>query len=99
MVSCIVKARESNSRQLRWEKRGAIDLAACVLRRTKTPTRKTHIIYDCGLGTKTADHLLCFLLSHTLIAKKNSPVTYETTPKGDEFLVYYDQISRLVSCE
>lgn len=99
MVSRIVKARESNSRQLKWEKRGHIDLAACILRRTKAPARKTHIIYDCGLGTKTADHLLHFLLSHMLIAKSDGPVIYETTAKGDKFLVYYDQISRLVFCE
>ncbi len=97
MVSYIVRTRENDSPQLRREKRGAIDLAACILRRAKTPTRKTRIIYDCGLSSKRAEHLLCFLLSRNLIAKKDNPVTYyETTPKGDEFLDYYDQISRLV---
>lgn len=91
-----MKIGEDGFLQRRRRKRTRIELVTCILRKTQTPTRKTGIMYGCGLGSERAAELLSVLRFNDLIEKNGEPAVYRTAKKGYEFLSYYDHLSQLL---
>lgn len=91
-----MKIGEDGFLQRRRRKRTRIELVTCILRKTQTSTRKTGIMYGCGLSSEQAADLLSVLRFNDLIEKNGEPAVYCTTKKGYEFLSYYDHLSQLL---
>ena len=91
-----MKIGEDGFLQRRRRKRTRIELVTCILRKTQTPTRKTGIMYGCGLSSEQAADLLGVLRFNDLIEKNEELAVYHTTRKGYEFLSYYDHLSQLL---
>jgi len=91
-----VKIGEDGFLQRRRRKRTRIELVTCILRKTQTPTRKTGIMYGCGLSSEQTADLLSVLRFNDLIEENGETGVYRTTKKGYEFLSYYDHLSQLL---
>jgi predicted transcriptional regulator len=94
-----VKVNEDSSLQRRRENRTRIDVMTCILRKSQIPTRKTQIMYSCGLSSKQAAYLPGVLLFNDLIEKDGESRIHQTTKKGCEFLSYYNRLSQLLQTE
>lgn len=90
----ILQIGENRSIQRNQTRRSRIELVACILRKTKTPTRKTQLMYSCNLSYKVTDDLLDFLHLNDLVEKTDS-TAYQTTEKGHVFLNHYERLSQL----
>ncbi len=91
-----VKESKSGFPQRKRENRTRIEILACILKKSETPTNQSNIILSCGLSHRQAKDLLGFLHLSNLLENNGEPASYKTTKKGYEFLDYYDGICGLL---
>ncbi len=91
-----VKESKSCFPQRKRENRTRIEILACILKKSETPTNQSNIILSCGLSHRQAKDLLGFLHLSNLLENNGEPASYRTTKKGYEFLEYYDGICQLL---
>jgi predicted transcriptional regulator len=80
-----VKVNEDSSLQRRRENRTRIDVMTCILRKSQIPTRKTQIMYSCGLSSKQAAYLPGVLRFDDLIEKDDEPRICQQRKKDVNF--------------
>jgi len=83
------------------KRRGRYDIIAEVLKRARDGKLKTHIIYKCNLNHAQTNQYLSLLLKRKLlkILRHDNPKKrkiYQTTPKGWEYLQFYNELMGLL---
>ncbi|KXA99046.1 hypothetical protein AKJ41_06040 [candidate division MSBL1 archaeon SCGC-AAA259O05] len=79
------------------DRRSKLDLYADILEAIKEKSRKTHIVYKANLNFKRCEDYLQELKDNGLIkVKAHSPLQWDVTEKGKEFLEKYDQLRDLL---
>jgi len=71
-----------------------LDHNAEILRLSKDGARKTRIVYGANLNFYTIKKRLAELINLGLLIKNGK--YYLTTPKGEEFLFYFEEIRSLI---
>jgi predicted transcriptional regulator len=82
--------------------RTQIDIMASILNEAAGGTRKTHIMYGCNLSYRQLQSYLKLLVSMKLLSttseKKSRKITFfETTAKGQNFLLAYCKLKALMT--
>jgi len=81
--------------------RTQIDIMANILNEAVEGTRKTHIMYGCNLSYRQLQSYLKLLVGMNLLSavseKRSSKTTFfETTAKGQDFLLAYRKLKTLM---
>ncbi|NIO38367.1 hypothetical protein GTO27_11805 [Candidatus Bathyarchaeota archaeon] len=65
-----------------------MEIVADILKKSKNPAKKTHIMYECDLNFSQLKRYLGFLRKRALIRRKknNGVASYQTTENGRNFL-------------
>jgi len=79
------------------ERRSKVDLYADILRAVKDKSRKTHIVYEANLNFKRCENYLDELRDNGLVeVRAHSPLQWDITEKGRDFLEKYGQLRDLL---
>jgi len=79
--------------------RSRFDIMACILENSNESSRKTRLIYKCNLSLSQFNLYRDYLLEAGFLKAskgKNGKEIFETTEKGEEFLMGYGKISRIL---
>lgn len=84
------------NRNILGKRRSKIEIIADILKKSKNPTKKTHIMYECDLSFSQLKRYLGFLKRTELIQRKknNGAATYQTTENGQNFLKKYSDMAK-----
>lgn len=100
----MVEARiEQKSDVLRAKRmRSRTDIMASILKKAKTRTRKTRIMYGCNLSYRQLQRYLQLLLGMGMLSSFSERESKETrffkiTEKGEKFLSAYGELKTLMS--
>jgi len=78
--------------------RSKFDVFAEVLEIARNGTTKSRIVSQANLNQKTATCSLRLLVNLNLLARtQNSPISYDTTEKGLQFLHEYRRLEQLMN--
>jgi predicted transcriptional regulator len=78
----------------KWLKRSRFDIVAGIVQDCFLPKNKTQIMYKSNLSFPQVNKYLDLLAANRLILPEKAK--YRTTGKGQEFLVFYDHLVRLL---
>jgi predicted transcriptional regulator len=85
------------SKKISGKKRNRFAIVAEILSKSRTPAKKTHIMYKCNLSFNQLKYYLCLMREKGLIKrkKKSEAVVYQTTENGAKFLNVYSKMVQL----
>lgn len=79
------------------KRRSKLDLYADILKAVKDESRKTHIVFEANLNFKRCEKYLEKLKENGLVEiNAHSPLQWDITDKGREYLEKYDQIREIL---
>lgn len=98
----LVKVAEKFSSSRLVQMRSQIDIMANILNEAVEGAKKTHIMYRCNLSYRQLQRYLKLLLGMKLlraVSEKESSKTlfFETTEKGQNFLLAYGRLKALLA--
>jgi predicted transcriptional regulator len=87
-------SESSSTKQPKVQKRGYLDIIACILEVTQIEAKKSHIVYKANLNFPTTTQYLQQLTAADLLtAPFEGKRLYKTTAKGLEFLDRYTALA------
>lgn len=88
----------NNAVQTVWERRDRLHIMAEIIEATKESQLKTRIMYSANLSFSQVNEYLSFLTERGFLRVRveNGKKLYETTPKGNQYIENYREMSNLL---